>query len=415
MRELFRVLTFIAALCITAIGAMLGIAGIALGLLGGGPDRLTLVASSVSLLGLTMGLGAASAWHAWRAIRGYPSTAFRPNRVWLLIVLFVVALIFGQTILSLSLLPTLTFPLLHLGATILPGLIILALAGRALGQATTWRDIVLQMASGAFLATPLAIVLEGAIILLVASAAFLGVAWQPGGQDLILQASQYLEDLSWIQEPGRLAAMVLTPTIIAVAFGLVAGLIPVMEEAVKTIGVGLVTYRRPSLPQAVLWGLAAGAGFAAVEGLLNTAGALEVWLQAVLLRAITTLMHCMTGALMGLAWHQIGTRRSLSRGLAIYAGSVSIHGLWNGLAVIMTVASIKLAGDGLGEDTQALTGLGMLTMFLLQLGLAICLAGGLTALIIYIRRQSPAPVPARAQIPPASAEPAESDSGAVGE
>ncbi len=401
MRDLFRILTFVGALCITGVGAMLGVSGIAVGLIGGGSDTLTLVTSSASILGLTTGLGAASAWHAWRAMQGRPSAAFRPKRVWLLGVIFVLALILGQTMLSLSFLPALTFPLLHMGAAVLPALIILALAGRALGTATTWRDMVLQMASGAFLALPLAMVLEGTIILLFASAAILGVAWQPGGQDLILKVAPFLEDLSWLQEPVSLAATVLTPTAIIVALGLVAGLVPLLEEAVKTIGVGLVAYRRPSLAQSVLWGLAAGAGFAAVEGLLNTTGALESWLSAVLLRIGTTAMHSVTGALMGLAWYQLVTRRSWLHGLTIYAGSAAIHGLWNGIALAMAVVSIKAAGNGISESTQAMAGLGTLTMLLLQLGLALCMAGGLAGVLVYVRR-STRPVAAGKQAGPAS-------------
>ena len=401
MRELFRVLTFIAALCITAIGAMLGVAGIALGLLSAGPEKLTMITSGASILGLAVGLGATSAWHAWRAMQGCPSSPFRPKRVWPLVVLLVLALILGQMMLSLSLLPALTFPLLHLGAAVLPALIILAVAGRVIGRAATWRDMVLQMTSGAFLSMPLAMVLEGTIILLVASATFLGVAWQPGGQDMFLQVSPYLEDLSWLQESGRLADTLLTPTVIAVAFGLVAGLIPLLEEAVKTIAVGLAAYRRPSLAQSVLWGLAAGAGFAAIEGLLNTTGALESWLPAVLLRIGTTSMHCVTGALMGLAWHQIVTRRSWLRGLAIYAGSAAIHGLWNGVALTMTVMAIKAGGSGPSQSTQALAGLGTLTMLLLQVGLAVCMAGGLAGVLIYARRSLPQ-ISAAKQARPAS-------------
>jgi hypothetical protein len=114
-----------------------------------------------------------------------------------------------------------------------------------------------------------------------------------------------------------------------------------------------------------------------------------------------TLMHCMTGALMGLAWHQIITRRRWSRGLALYAGSAAIHGLWNGVALTITVMAIKAGGSGNGEATQALTGLGTLIMLLLQLGLALCIAGGLAGVLIYARR-SLRPVAATKQARPES-------------
>ena len=55
---------------------------------------------------------------------------------------------------------------------------------------------------------------------------------------------------------------------------------PAAEEAVKTLGVLLMGYRRPDGARAFLWGVSVGAGFALVEGLLNGALALggqEAW------------------------------------------------------------------------------------------------------------------------------------------
>ncbi|NIV28873.1 MAG: hypothetical protein GWN58_04970, partial [Anaerolineae bacterium] len=71
----------------------------------------------------------------------------------------------------------------------------------------------------------------------------------------------YLEDPAWLQDPSALASPLMPPVIMAAVVAVVAGLIPLFEEAIKTIGVGLMTNRHTSLPQAVLWGLAAGAGF----------------------------------------------------------------------------------------------------------------------------------------------------------
>jgi hypothetical protein len=394
MRDLLRILALIAALCIAAIGLLLGVIGIAVSLLSSsGPDRLTMVTLSVSLLVLSLGLGLASAWHIWRAIQGYPSAAFRPKRIWLLVVLFLLALVLGQAILSLSLLPALTFPLLHIAAAVLPALIILALIGRSLRGATTWRDLVLQVASGAFIATPLAFVLEAIAILLLATAAFLGLAWRPGGQDLLLTVATYMQDPSWVQDLGALAPDLITPVVIAAAFALVAGLIPLVEEAVKTIGVVLMAYRRPSLPQTVLWGLAGGAGFAIAEGLLNATGGLGAWLPVILLRVGTTLLHCLTGALMGLAWYQILSRRRWSRGLGLYLVSVTIHGLWNGLAVAMALLSLETLGAGTTSSGQLVAGLGTITVLLLLAVLALGMAAGLAGLTIYVRQWSPAPAP----------------------
>ena len=402
MRELLRILVLIAALCIAAIGLLLGIIGVALSLLSDGPDMLMAVTLSVSLLVLSLGLGLASAWHAWRAIQDHASAAFRPRRIWLSVVLFLLVLVLGQAILSLSLLPALTFPLLHIAASVLPALIIVALVGRSLGGVTTWRDMTLQIAGGAFLATPLAFVLEATAILFIASAAFLGLAWQPGGQDLLITVTSYLQDPDWLQDPGVLAPALLTPVVMAGAFALVAGLIPLIEEAVKTIGVGMMAYRRPTLPQAVLWGLAAGAGFAIAEGLLNATSSLGAWLPTILLRIGTTLLHCLTGALMGLAWYQILSRQKWARGLGLYLTSVAIHGLWNGLAVAMALLSLVAVGAGTTSSDQLITSLGTLTLLSLLVILALGMAGGLAGLTAYARRRIPPPIPLSEQVLPST-------------
>lgn len=413
MRHILLVLTFTAVLSIMAIGAMLGLCGIPLGLFSGGPETVTMVTLSASLSVLSLALGSASAWHAWHALRGDPSTAFRPRRIWPLAVLFLLALALGQTMLSLSLLPALTFPLLHIAAAVLPALFIVALAGRALGGVATWRDMVLQTACGAFLATPLAFVLEATAILLIASATLLGLALQPGGQDLLLKVTSYLQDPAWLQDPEALGSALLTPGIIAAAIAVLAGIIPLLEEAVKTVGVGLAAYRQPSLPQTVLWGTAAGAGFAITEGLLNAAGSLDTWLPVVALRVGTTLLHCTTGALMGLAWYHVLAHRRWRRALALYLLSIAVHGLWNALAVGMALPSLQTIANPTGEG-QLAAGLGTFFILLLLGGLILALTAALGGLIVHARRQIPATAPTSRREHPVSG-PALSSESAVPE
>ena len=113
MRQLVRVLILIAALLIAVFGSLVGAAGVILSLLSGGPDVMTTVTFSVSVLVLCLGFGSASAWHAWSASEGRPSAPFRPRTPWLLLLLFLLASFLGQAVLSHSVLPTLVFPLLH--------------------------------------------------------------------------------------------------------------------------------------------------------------------------------------------------------------------------------------------------------------------------------------------------------------
>lgn len=393
MRNLMRVLVLLAALSIVGLGILGGSVGTLISLLGlsnNEAEPLVMVTFGMSLLTVMVGLGLILAWHAWRAIQGYPSSIFRPRRIGLWGLAFVLAVLLGHMVLSLDLLPVVTFPILHIAAAILPPLIILALVGRGLGAVSSLRDVILQTASGAFLSTPLAFGLEATAILAFSTATLAGVAIRPGGQALLQRMATYLEDPTWFQDPTALAPAFMSPVIVAAATVFVSGVIPLIEEAVKTVGVGLMAYRRPTLPQTLLWGLAGGAGFALVEGLLNTSGGLEAWTPVILLRVGATLLHCFTGALMGLAWYNVLSKRRWLHGLGLYTASVAVHSLWNALSIGMALFSLGAIDSDITGADQMATGLGIVTILALLVVLAVVMALGLLGLTNYTRKHSPA-------------------------
>lgn len=382
--DLARVLVLVAALGIITLGSLAGLTAIGVGLLIGGTDTLVLVTFGTSLLALTGGLGTALAIQARQATRRQPSSAFRPTMAGLLVLLFLLAVAIGQILLSLDLMPVVTFPLFHVTAATLPSLVILALVGRSLCGVTTWRDEILQLSSGAFVATPLAFVLEAVILMGLLMATLVSVALRPGGQELLQTLTAYLQDPAWLQDPAALAPALTSPAILTAALLVVAGIIPLVEETVKTVGIGLMAYRRPTLPQALLWGLAGGAGFTLVEGLLNAASGVQMWAPVILLRAGTTLLHCFTGALMGVVWYKVLARQNWGHGLGLYAASIGIHGLWNALSVGMAVLSLGMPQSGTADS------LGIVTVLALLLTLILAMALGLAGLTLYVRKHSPA-------------------------
>lgn len=414
--ELMRVLVLIAALCIVVLGFLVGTVGVVLSFLGDDEETLILVTVSASLIILTASLGLAAAWHSWRAIRGLPSSIFRPKKLGLLVLLFFLVLAIGQLVLSLDLLPVITFPPLHVVATVLPPLLVLALVGRALGAVTSWRDVTLQTASGAFLAAPLAFGLEAIAVLGLLTVTFARLALSPGGQELLETSTKYLQDPSWLQDPAALLPTFMSPAILAVAFALVAVVIPIVEESVKTIGVAVTSsFRRPTLAQAFFWGLACGAGFALVENLFNTTNALEAWAPLVLLRIGATLLHCFTGALMGLAWYQILIKRHWGYSLGLYATCLAVHGMWNALSFGIALLSLQTLNAGSSADGQALAGLATAAAMLLLLLLAGAVTAGLVGLAWYVRKHDSAPAlpPTDSVAPPARAMPIESSPGSA--
>ncbi len=390
LRKLARVLVLVAGLSIAVAGLIGGLSGALLSVLSATQDRVVMVTLSLSILVLAVGLGLALAWHAGQAIAGRPSRRFRPQWAGGGVALFLLAVPAGQLALALDVLPILTFPPFHIAAALLPPLIILALAGRGLARTARWREVVLQLGSGAFLSTFLAFSLELLVIGGLAVAVLTVVGLQPGGAEALDALAQRLQDPAWLQDPAQqerlLTRLAESPWILAAGLLFLTGLIPLIEEAVKTVGIGLMAYRRPGRGRAVLWGLAGGAGFALAEGLLNSAADLSIWGGIVLLRVGASLMHCTTGTLMGLAWYHVLAERRWGRGLALYGGSVAAHGLWNALAAAMAGTSLLSIGG-----RELLAGVGTIVVVVLLLVVTVAAALGLAALVRFVHHQEPLP------------------------
>jgi hypothetical protein len=403
-RDLLRILVLLAALGIAFLGLFGGSLGLLLSWLQQEAGALSTATLSLSLLVLTAGLGFLLAWHTWSAIQDRPSAAFRPEKIGLLVLVFLLSLIFGQLVLSRDLLPRFAFPLLHVVATTLPALIILALVGRGLGAITSRRDIVFQLIGGAFLGAPLAFILEAVTLLSLLGATLLGLAARPRGQELLRFSSTYLQDPAQLQDLSLLESLFSSPAIVAAAMIFFAGIVPFIEEGVKTIGVGLMANRKPTLSQAFLWGLAGGAGFAIVEGLLNTTGGFTTWAPLVLVRIGTTLLHCITGAMMGVAWHSALVRKRWAPALGLYAACVAVHSLWNGLSIGMIFLSLGQPAAIPATGIGVLAGFGIVLMIGLLAILALVMAAALLALTLFIRRRARASQHPRLRPPLATAE-----------
>jgi PrsW family intramembrane metalloprotease len=383
-----RVAVLVVALLIVAIGLVGGGLGIVLSLANPNADRLPGITGSVALLVLTVGLGVLLAWHAWQAVRGRASGPFRPGRVWPFVIVFLVALAGGQIILMEDLAPPLTFPLFHVLVAVIPSLLVLGLAGRSLAGLTRWRDMVLQVSSGTFVATAISFLLEMVAGLGLIAIASVGVSLRPGGQEMLQSLVERLRSPMGLEDPAFLSSLAQSALVIGLALLVLAVIVPLVEEAAKTLGIGLMSYRRITMAQAFLWGLAGGAGFALAEGLLNTVGGLEGWLVAMVSRIGATMMHCFVGGLMGLAWYHVLSEQQWRRGLGLYAASVSLHGIWNALAGGLTFLSLRMDGSTSAGPGQVWIGLALFAALALLVLLAVAVTIGLVLLTRRVKRQS---------------------------
>lgn len=375
-----RVLVLIGALTILAFGLLAGTLGAAVGLLSQGAERLLVITASESFLALTVGLGLALAWHAWRSLHAQASALFRPTFAWLLALLFGLAVVAGHLVQAMDVVPVLLLPPLHIVASVLPPLIIVLVVARRLRADIHWREAMLQLSSGAFLSTSLAIVLESALVVGVLAAIFVLVAMQPGGLDRIQQFLPGLPDGASPEDQQVLVQAAQSPVAVGAVLLLVGVLMPAIEETVKALGVPLMVYRRPTQAQAFFWGLAGGAGFALTENLFNSLLGLDSWSTSVLLRIPASFLHCFTGGLMGLAWFAVIANRAWRRGFGLFVAAVGTHGLWNAVSVGATLLGAGSPAQGNGPASADLAN-SWLTVVLILLFLGI-----VVALVLLTRR-----------------------------
>lgn len=317
-----------------------------------------------------------------RTRRDIPSTPFRPRRSGWLWVVFAVLLVAGTIVSVLDTSPLL-MALFHAPTLLLLPALVLTLVGWGLrGRDVSWSDVSTGLLGGALLGTGTALVIEAVLAVFLAIGLFaLGLL----PQDWLQQMPQSLGtgELPFPTEIEDLLNQ-LTPSLILVALVFVGGLVPLVEEVTKTLGVGMAGFwLRPSPARAFLLGVASGAGFALTENMLNSVFVGPAWGPGVLARLVATVMHCATGGLMGWGWGQWWAGRRPWRLPLAFAGAVTIHSLWNFCAagVVLLGFSVLTRADDMAW--MVLAGLLMLAL----LGLLALLACGVVIALLWASRR----------------------------
>jgi RsiW-degrading membrane proteinase PrsW (M82 family) len=275
------------------------------------------------------------------------------------------ALLVGQLIISLDWLAPVTFPIFHVLGVSLPTIAILLLFARGLKIDTpgpTQRQMVAQVALGALGMTLVSFTLEVLVAAIALVALGVVMALTPGGLAQLAELQTVLADPAWLGDPAALAHWLLKPGIIILIAVVLVVIVPIIEEGAKSLGVPLLALGgrvKPALAQGWLWGIAVGAGFAIAEGLFNSAASLPFWAVVVLLRAGASAMHMVTAGLTGLGWTRWLTSRNYLALLASYLGSLTLHGLWNGLTVLIVIASLWTMAEPGDTTPMAAGGVGV--------------------------------------------------------
>lgn len=141
-----------------------------------------------------------------------------------------------------------------------------------------------------------------------------------------------LSDTSAVEITDVTEQLIAMPWILGLVFGFVSLLVPLLEEALKTMIIWPLLRRAISPAEAFLSGVIGGASYGLVEAILLSQQA-DAWLAVMLARSGATLMHAFTTgvAAWGLA-EGIVRKRWKRMGIG-YLVAVGFHGLWNALAI----------------------------------------------------------------------------------
>lgn len=142
------------------------------------------------------------------------------------------------------------------------------------------------------------------------------------------------------------------PVIIFSAIFMIAFLMPLIEELLKTFGVLLLKGRNLSPREGMLAGLVSGAGFGILEGMLfavQTGSGTEpgAWMIFVIGRAAALVLHIFNGALNGYALVRYWQNHKVGPLLGTFLLTLIIHGVWNLTAVLASVNILDQALSGL--------------------------------------------------------------------
>lgn len=243
----------------------------------------------------------------------------------------------------------LLLPLLTVPAVLLPIFVILGLGVRHIPLGTRWQSwgiFGVAMTLSPFLLA----ILEVVVLLIVVSLIVAVLMSQP---DFANEMQRLLRQLAVMRpQPEEMQNVLMPylvhPAIIGIAFSYFSLLVPMIEELLKPLGVWISASRISSPAQGFALGALSGAAYALIETFGVSAQTAD-WANLLLSRIGTDVLHITTSALMGAAIIYAVRERRYFRLVGTYILAVSLHGLWNGLAILYSFSVIT---DFLGKQNS---------------------------------------------------------------
>lgn len=156
------------------------------------------------------------------------------------------------------------------------------------------------------------------------------------------------------------------PSLILTFLFFAALVVPLIEEAIKPLGVWFLYGRTRGALGGFVTGALCGAGYALLESFLLGSSNTD-WIVAVIGRSGTGAIHIFTSALVGSALTAAWQSNRYFRLFLAYLIAVFFHGVWNGSTILFALRSLSTAEQGfwLWPLTHNLATIAPLTILLL--------------------------------------------------
>jgi PrsW family intramembrane metalloprotease len=307
-----------------------------------------MVATSLAFAGV---LVLPSVWYAWKDFTN-PHAICKPrpeqrNYTFILTLLVLVgvsaALLLGNWVSQNDQLSWFLLPFLNIIATGLPALWLVYIGTRGLLSGAPRRRWGV-FASGLILSPAVILVLELFVILGLLILVLFGAMVDPTISSQLTNLMFRLQNSTLNPDDilNILLPIFLRPGLLFLAFAFTSVIVPLIEEALKPIGVWFQAGQKITPVQGFAYGVLCGAGFGLFENLGNTSAGGEMWAVLAATRISTLLLHCLTTGLVGWALASAWSRKRYLRLGLTYTFAVLLHGMWNGMAVISSLSSLEV-------------------------------------------------------------------------
>jgi hypothetical protein len=203
-----------------------------------------------------------------------------------------------------------------------------------------WAAFSLGMTGG----TLLSLLAEYALVAVGVVLGALVLAVRPDLLNGLLELQQQVQNAGDMEELLTTLAPVLTrPWVFMLVLSFASLFAPLIEEAAKPLAVWILGRRLHAPAEGFALGALSGAGFALLEGLMAASGMAETPYFGIPARLASSLMHITLSGMVGWGIASALLEKRWGRLAAVFALSVSLHGMWNGSALLAVYGSLRFS------------------------------------------------------------------------